>query len=55
MAQQTSPTLSRAPVSIRKMIQIISDPVIYTSIGAVTALVGFGTWYYYFNRRKFRR
>ncbi|GAA5802106.1 hypothetical protein EDC94DRAFT_609701 [Helicostylum pulchrum] len=54
MAQQTSPTLSRAPVSIRKMIQIISDPVIYTSIGAVTALVGFGTWYYYFNRRSTR-
>jgi hypothetical protein len=51
MSQLTNPSLSRAPVSIRKMVQIIQDPVILTSIATFTTLVGFGTWYYYLGRR----
>ncbi|KAG2194968.1 hypothetical protein INT47_002824 [Mucor saturninus] len=46
---QPSLTISRAPVSIRRMGQILRDPVIFTSIAAVTAIAGFGTWYYYSN------
>lgn len=53
MSQHTSPTLTRAPVPVRKMLHILRDPAIYTSIGAIAALVGFGTWYYYFNKREF--
>jgi hypothetical protein len=52
MSQLTNPSLSRAPVSIRKMVQIIRDPVILTSIATVSTLVGFGAWYYYSTRRK---
>ncbi|KAI9344134.1 hypothetical protein BD770DRAFT_397764 [Pilaira anomala] len=51
MSQHTSPTLTRAPVPVRKMLHILRDPAIYTSIGAIAAIVGFGTWYYYFNKR----
>lgn len=50
MSQQTSFSISRAPVSVRKMVKIIRDPVIFTGIAAVTVMVGFGTWYYYSNR-----
>lgn len=50
MGQQTSPSLSRAPMSIRKMVQIIKDPVIFTTITTVTALAAFGAWYYYSNK-----
>lgn len=52
MSQQTNPTLHRAPASVRKMLQIVSDPVIFSGIAAVTALVGLGTWYYYSTKRK---
>lgn len=52
MSQLTSPSLSRAPASVRKIVQIIRDPVILTSLVTVTALVSFGT-YYYSTRRKY--
>jgi hypothetical protein len=47
MSQQTNPTLARAPASVRKMMQIVSDPVIFSSIAVVTGLVGLCSWYYY--------
>lgn len=50
MTQQTGPTLSRVPVSVRKMVQIVSDPLISSTIATITALVTFGTWYYYATR-----
>ncbi|KAI8047191.1 uncharacterized protein B0P05DRAFT_566679 [Gilbertella persicaria] len=47
MSQLTSPSISRAPVSVRKMAHILKEPFILSSIATVGALVlGVGSWYY---------
>lgn len=52
MSQQTSFTISRAPVSVRKMIQILGEPAILAGISVTTVLAGLGTWYYYSKKSK---
>ncbi|KAG1151929.1 hypothetical protein G6F37_005000 [Rhizopus arrhizus] len=47
MTNYNPPTLSRAPVSVRKMVQILRDPVIFTSVATITVISTLGTWYYY--------
>jgi hypothetical protein len=52
MAQSTNPALSRAPVSVRKLIQIVSDPAIFGGIAASFALASIGAYLYYSSKRK---
>ncbi|CAO3675441.1 unnamed protein product [Rhizopus stolonifer] len=44
------PTLSRAPVSVRKMVQILKDPVIFTSVTTVAIIGTLSTWFYYLRK-----
>ncbi|RCH87323.1 hypothetical protein CU098_001538, partial [Rhizopus stolonifer] len=46
------PTLSRAPVSVRKMVQILKDPVIFTSVTTIAIIGTLSTWFYYSRKDK---
>ncbi|KAI8366879.1 hypothetical protein BD560DRAFT_400344 [Blakeslea trispora] len=55
MSQLNNLSISRGPVSVRKMTQILKDPVVLTSIITASAIVaGFGSWYYYLTRPPMR-